>query len=173
MTWEAIAALGEVGGSIAVVATLVLLYRQIKQSSAITKAQIDTMAKDQLAHLTMQPVAIPELARIIEVAQSEDPTALAEDEIRRAYWWFTSYGTILEGMFIRFKENQLSEEMWRGYESIMLGVLVSPLGQKWWHAEMTPFSRTFRAHFDTLLAAPQTDTSWKLPSANLSPIDLQ
>jgi hypothetical protein len=37
MAWETITALGEVGGSIAVVATLVLLYRQIKQSSAITK----------------------------------------------------------------------------------------------------------------------------------------
>ena len=169
MNWEAIGALGEVGGTIAVVATLALLYRQIRLSSEITKAQIDTMAKDQLAQLTLQAVVTPDLARIVEDAQSPDPSSLTEDEIRRAFWWFTSYGTILEGMFLRRQAGQLSEEMWLGYERIMLGVLVSPVGSKWWNDEMTPFSANFRSHFDTLLASPDTDTTWKLASPNLAP----
>ena len=82
MNWEAIGAIGEVGGTIAVVATLVLLYRQIKQSSEVTKAQIDTMAKGQLAQLTLHPVVTPNLARIIEVGQSQDPSELSPDETR-------------------------------------------------------------------------------------------
>jgi len=163
MNWEAIGALGEVGGTIAVVATLVLLYRQIKQSSEVTQAQIDTMAKDQLAQLTLQPVVTPNLARIIEIGQSEDPSELTSDEIRSVLWWFTSYGTILEGMYLRWQAHQLDDEMWQGYEKIMLGALVSPLGQQWWNAEMTPFSISFRAYFEAKLAAPDTDTSWKLP----------
>ena len=114
MNWEAIGAIGEVGGTIAVVATLIVLYRQIKLSSDITKAQMDTMAKDQLAHLTLQAVVTPDLARIIEIAHSSDPSSLTEDEVRRAYWWYTSYGTILEGMFLRREAGQLSEDMWVG-----------------------------------------------------------
>ena len=166
MNWEAIGAVGEVGGTIAVVVTLILLYRQIRQSADITQAQIDMMAKDQLVNLTLQAVVTPNLARTIEIAQSTDPSSLTEDEIRQAFWWFTSYGTILEGMFIRWKKIQLSNEMWIGYEKIMLGVLVSPLGQKWWLAEMTPFSSSFRAHFDSLLTSGTADTSWKLPDAS-------
>ncbi len=165
MNWDAIGAVGEVGGSIAVVATLILLYRQLKQSSEVTRANIDTMAKGQLANLTLQPVITPDLARIIDVAASADPSDLVEDEILRPFWWFTYYGTILEGMFIRWREGQLSDEMWIGYERIMLGVLASPLGRHWWDVEMTPFSQRFRSHFDTLLADPKTDTSWKHASA--------
>jgi hypothetical protein len=71
---------------------------------------------------------------------------------------------ILEGMFIRWRQDQLDDEMWRGYETMMLGVLVSPLGRQWWESEMTPFGSGFRAHFDEKLAAPATDTSWKLPT---------
>ena len=168
MNWEAIGALGEVGGTLAVVATLAILYRQIKLSSEITKAQMDTMAKDQLAHLTLQAVVTPDLARIIEVAHSPDPSSLTEDEVRRAYWWYTSYGTILEGMYLRRKAGQLSEDMWIGYERIMLGAIVSPVGLKWWKEEMTPFSTEFRAHFDLLLADPETDTSWNVPSAKIN-----
>ena len=166
MNWDAIGAVAEVGGSIAVVATLILLYRQLKQSSAVTRAHIDSMAKDQLANLTLQPVVTPDLARLIDIAASGDPSALADDEILRAFWWFTHYGTILEGMLMRWREGQLSEEMWLGYERIMLGVLVSPLGKRWWDAEMTPFSHKFRSHFDSMLADSETDTSWKHASAS-------
>jgi hypothetical protein len=170
VTWEAIGAIGEVGGTVAVLATLLLLYRQIKQSSEITKAQIDTMAKDQLAQLTIHPVVTPNLARIIEVGQSQDPSQLTDDEIRSVFWWFTTYGTILEGMFIRWQQDQLDDEMWRGYERILLGALASPLGRRWWRAEMTPFSRRFRAHFDELLASPDTDTSWNVTTPHVEKV---
>ncbi len=115
---------------------------------------------------TKAVVGSREFGRLIDIAASGDPSALADDEILRAFWWFTHYGTILEGMFMRWREGQLSEEMWLGYERIMLGVLVSPLGKRWWDAEMTPFSHKFRSHFDSMLADSETDTSWKHASAS-------
>jgi hypothetical protein len=48
MNWEAIGALGEVGSTVAVVVTLVFLYRQMKLSSDITRTQIDTMEEHPL-----------------------------------------------------------------------------------------------------------------------------
>jgi nitrate reductase gamma subunit len=129
MNWEAIGAIGEVGGTIAVVATLFLLYRQIKQSSVVAKVQIDTMAKDQFARLTLQPVVTPDLARIIEVGHSQDPSPLSPDEVRSVFWWFTSYGTILEGMFIRWKQHQLAApNSWDPYKLERPGRRRAPRG---------------------------------------------
>ena len=167
MNWEAMGAIGEVGGSIAVVATLVLLYRQIKLSSEVTRAQIDTMMKDQMAQHTMQPAIVPDLARIIEIA-SNDSGELTEDERRRVFWWFSYYGSILEGMFIRWQQNQLSDELWRGYEQIMLGVLSTQHGQQWWQSQMTPYSKSFRLHFEEKMADPSADKSWRLPTSDSS-----
>lgn len=39
MHWQALGAIGELGGAIGVVATLVYLSIQIRQNSAVTKAQ--------------------------------------------------------------------------------------------------------------------------------------
>ena len=86
MDWEAIGAIGEVGGAIAVVATLLLLYRQIRQSSEVTIAQVDMMAKDQMAYLTSIPTRTPDLARILQVALSEGSTEeLTDDEKRKVF----------------------------------------------------------------------------------------
>ncbi|MEO0437924.1 MAG: hypothetical protein AAF098_13545 [Pseudomonadota bacterium] len=70
MNWDAVSALGEWVGALAVLATLVYLALQIKQSSQSTRANIELDASRQLAHLVARVSADSNLKRIYdEVAQ--------------------------------------------------------------------------------------------------------
>lgn len=52
MNWEAIGAIGEVGGAVAVVATLIYLTLQLRQNSALLKAQLATASRESTNQLT-------------------------------------------------------------------------------------------------------------------------
>ncbi len=102
------------------------------------------------------------MARILEVADTA-PEELTDDEKRKVFWWYSYYGAVLEGWFIRWTKNQLDDEMWTGYERMMVGVLSRPVGQEWWASGMTPFTTSFRNHYEAKVAEINVDETWSLP----------
>ena len=52
MSWDAIAALAELAGALAVIATLVYLTVQLRQNSALLKASIATASRESTNQLT-------------------------------------------------------------------------------------------------------------------------
>jgi len=49
MNWEAIGAIGEVGGAVAVIATVIYLARQIRQNTSALRSTATQAAHDQAA----------------------------------------------------------------------------------------------------------------------------
>ena len=101
MNWDAIGAVGEVGGAIAVVATLIYLAKQIQLSAAGARfAAQQSLAQNNFGYsaLTLRD---SDLLRVqhhllgIGIENLRNPAGLDEDDLRRAIGLFYAAFSVL------------------------------------------------------------------------------
>jgi hypothetical protein len=88
MNWDAIGAIGEIIGAVAVIATLIYLARQIQQSNRIALAESEISLRNSFGIANQAIYSDAELAKIVTKAQSAnvefDPV-----ELTRLRTWLT------------------------------------------------------------------------------------
>ena len=122
MNWDAMGAVGEIVGAIAVLATLIYLAAQIRQNAQaldrqgdIAQAQIQQMRADSVTQLSTVCTANTEnielLTRLINTKEIS-PEELSPEENMRARMLLTMLRSNLENTFLQFKKGFLSEEFY-------------------------------------------------------------
>ena len=161
MNWEAIGALGEWIGALAVLATLGYLALQIKQNSQSMRSNTEIEASRQLAGLVARISADSNLKRIYDdVADNKE---LPLEDRRDFTWLLAEFFHSAEGIYIQHSKGFLSEEIWGEYERVMIGFLQSREAQDWWNNDHAPFSKLFVDYVEELRSNP---IEWSLvPSA--------
>ena len=158
MNWDAVGAIGEVLGSVAVLISLIYLAFQVRQTRDQTRLDSELHLTDQMALHTEKMALDPELARIIEIANT-NPSELTEDERRRAMWWQVSYLHMNEGPFRRYEKGLLSAEAWEPYERGLAGMFATEFLPQWWATDMSRlYTESFRAYIDQQL--PRVQARW-------------
>ena len=152
MNWDAVGALGEWVGALAVLATLVYLAVQIKQNSQSTRANIELEASRQLAQFVSRISADSNLKRIYDEIAESKPLSF-EDE-RDYLWLVAEFFHSAEGVYIQHVKGFLSEDIWGEYERLLVGFLQSAEAQKWWENSHGPFSEPFRKCVNVILNKP-------------------
>ncbi len=152
MNWEAIGALGEWVGALAVLATLAYLALQVKQNSQSIRSNIELEASRQLADSVARTSADSNLKRIYDDVAEKKKLSL-EDE-RDYQWWLASFFHSAEGIYIQHTKGFLSEDIWGEYERIMVGFLQASQARNWWKNSHAPFSQLFTDHVNGLLSSP-------------------
>ncbi len=156
MNWEAIGAVGEVGGAIGVVATLVYLAVQVRQNSdnlqhnsesvrAATELENARLAAEWNSEVAREPA----LAEIFLAASSGE---LTREQALRFRFLMASLFYRFEGLYRQNERGLLSDEAWRAWEKVILNMLSFPEVKQWWTDVMHPFSDSFRTHVDRLIA---------------------
>ncbi len=111
MNWEAIGAIGESIGAVAVLVTLIYLALQLKnyqqgisssvlQSSIAEFNRLNTMMADQ-----------PELANLIERGMA-DPDSLNQEEEIRYIWMSRSYANAYLSLYYQYLNGSCPKEYW-------------------------------------------------------------
>ena len=148
MTWDAIGALGEWAGAMAVIATLIYLAIQIRQNSENLRTNAELEASRQFTLLVSRVSADPNMKRIWdEVADQKD---LSLDDQRDYSWLLAEFFHAAEGVYVQYAKGLLSGEVWGVYERMMVGMLQHDTAREWWHDVHAPFSDSFRDHVETL-----------------------
>ncbi len=80
MNWEAIGAIGEITGALAVVITLIYLSIQLRHNTTTTRAGIAQALADSVNNGNLLLAGDPRLARIFRVGKFEDWESLTDDE---------------------------------------------------------------------------------------------
>lgn len=122
MNWDAMGAVGEIVGAIAVLATLIYLAAQIRQNAQaldrqgdIAQAQIQQMRADSVTQLSTVCTANTEnielLTRLINTKEIS-PEELSPEENMRARMLLTMLRSNLENTFLQFTKGFLSEEFY-------------------------------------------------------------
>jgi hypothetical protein len=130
MNWEAVGAIAEMVGGIAVLITLVYLAVQLRHAN---RMQRQTLLTNQTAHWVANCQTLganPELNRAWHKALRGDD--MTQDE--RWQWSIVLYGVILdfEEMYYLHKEGYEYEFRWRSIQRA-LGIYLSvPAGERWW-----------------------------------------
>lgn len=148
MNWDAIGAIGEVVGAVAVVASLVYLARQIRQNSSLveqsalaTGAEAAALSAGHGADAFRRIASDPELSRIWRVGTTR-PDELQEDEAYR-------FDLLIVAQFIEISANHqlhrsgvLDPEIWAIWDGILEIWLDHPRFRRLWDGGFLPSSVT-------------------------------
>lgn len=155
MNWEAISALAEVVGVIAIVVSLIYVAIQIR--TQIRESRIAAMHEIAEAYRdAMKGLGDIEFLEIMDKAH-QDFDSLTDPERIVLIVTYLSVFRVCEEAFIQFELGRLDKRYWDGMEKetkILLGV---PSAERFWTMRHFLFDETFQQYVSSLQA-----TDWKL-----------
>ena len=138
MNWEAIIAIAEVIGAIAVVLSLIYVATQIKQNTEASRAQSINQINGQYGALMSQIATNAELAHIYRKAT--DGEELEPDELVRYTAYLSAFFAFIEEIFLLHRSGTYEENLGEGDAVEFLAptvrrLLAGPAAIRWWMEE--------------------------------------
>jgi len=151
MNWEAIGAMAELAGAVGVIATLLYLAIQIRQSSRSIESQ-NIHAQTQQSQQTMALQATPEVARAMNKAYvtGED---LSPEEFMLMEAYLLSKITAVRGDFLHFQKGLISREEWEQRKRMFAPYFIAKFARDHWHSTSRYFESDFRSEITELADA--------------------
>ncbi|MBM4383454.1 MAG: hypothetical protein FJ091_08800 [Deltaproteobacteria bacterium] len=146
MGWDAISALAELAGAIAVVATLLYLAAQIRQNTTAVRGATFQSITDAATSFSDAMGRDPEGARVFSRGRNLD--SLSEEESRRFQSLMLSLVRRSENLEYQTRKGLLDESDWAGLRASIVEALATP-GARRWCAENVEF---INPHFRAFLA---------------------
>ena len=153
---ESLANLGEIIGAAAVVISLVYLAVQVRQNTQAQRTENFSRALDRVA--AMQAALSQNLETSVIFSKGVADTAKLSPKERMQFTWimYELFGAF-EFMFLASKTDAIPKEIWRRW-STAVGFWLSFSGvQAWWAVRPIPFTDSFTAYVESLLACNPTD----------------
>lgn len=165
MNWEAIGAVGEILGAVGVIATLIYLAVQIRQSTAATnRSNVRHSLESQNAALaSLLEESVAEL--FIRGLKSLD--SLNEVERYRFDNAFVQWVSACEQAFLDSREGNFSSDSFRVFENAIVGYMLTPGGKQWWEESQAWFSPPFRKDVNRLCLHPTNEATTAGPNISV------
>ena len=142
MNWDAISAIGEIVGAVAVVISLVYVAVQIRQNTRTIAANTFQSVSGVAANTTMQIAQTPHLSRlVIKIFVSQEQ--LTPEEMMDGQLVFGSIFRNYENYCYQYSRGYFEEEVWDGYKKTMSEQLSVPFGKEWWNNHQAAFGKSF------------------------------
>jgi hypothetical protein len=145
MNWEAIGAIGEVGGAIAVVVTLVYLARQIHHSTQATRIAAYHQAQEQLWSVGAAVSTDPELAEILARTFTRGIGSLALSDRIRLEFALGSLYFGYESLLALREKDFIDAELFQNVIENNIRLFRSPLGREYLKSRRGSISRRLEA----------------------------
>ncbi len=148
LNWDAVGAIAELVGAVAVVASLIYLSAQIRQNTrAVRSSQFDSIARMQMEIL--QPmVDDPTLAMGFERALDHWEELSLDDKVRFNLLLIQMF-RFWENTFYQWRQGMLEPWLWVSWQNVMLSHFSRPGAQQWWTLRSMAFSREFGQFLET------------------------
>ena len=138
MSWDAIGAVAELLGAIGVIASLVYLAGQIRdsreqmsQNTRAVRAGAYQQFQEQLRATMMQALSVPSLEGVVFRGMA-DPETHSEEEAGRFRWWLIGVFMIYENAHYQYRMGLLDEDRWRIHRHDLQILLGTPGIRQWW-----------------------------------------
>ena len=155
MNWDAIGAMGEWAGATAVVATLVYLASQVRQSAADTKASIIHSLHSNEVDIQLKPSTDVILARAVEKAYTG--AELNDDERAQFTMWFYSALINFEQVYLEYKRLGVESALFEAQRMRSMTGLGSRLSRAIWLHQKDRFSIGFQDYVESNILELDTD----------------
>jgi hypothetical protein len=156
LNWEAISAIGEAVGGFAVIASLIYLAVQIRQSRQLERASSirEMFAKgiDMLGYTALHPEKFETIRRGVS-----DFSQLSVEEIDIFNGWGVHCLVTVEQAMYMHRDGLLPEASWRAFENFGLALILSPGGSVWWSSYSGTLGQEFVATMNEVARQPGDD----------------
>ncbi len=156
MNWEAIGAIGEVGGAIAVVVTLVYLTRQIRQSTHATGVAAYQQSQQQIYAMSVALATDPELAEIFARVFAGGIDSLGPSDGVRFEAAMSTFYFGYESLLAHHEKGLIDPDLWQNFLENDIQLLDSPFGREYLASRRGSISRRLEAVIDEYLGAGGT-----------------
>jgi hypothetical protein len=148
MNWEAIGAIGEVSGAVAVVATLIYLAKQIRQSNKAAET-----SAIQSFFSTSDSIAVG-LGALGGVGRRGfgDWDRLSADDKTAVASYLCDVGSKIHMGFQLWERGVLDDTIYESWESTMVSMLLTRGGAEWWRTAKILWPPDFQQRIDSMLA---------------------
>ncbi len=149
MNWQAIGALGDLIGAVAVVVSLIYLSIQVRQNTNAMRAETAREVVASMRANNTTVIADPELFRIFSTV-TENPGQLSAQERGRATHLLFNHFRSIEDAHHQYIQGNLDEEIWAGWSRTFSDYINSPGWREYWELRRDIFSSAFVRYVDGL-----------------------
>jgi hypothetical protein len=133
VNWEAISAIGQIVGAIAVVISLIYLAREIRSNARATRRTEMRSTLDAVTRFAQQVATHPDLAELRNRG-FQDLESLEGTDRARFNSYMHALFRIVEDAYYQRLEGHLDPHRWRGLEAVLSEVMALPGVQAWWRS---------------------------------------
>jgi len=157
MNWEAIEAVSEIIGALAVVITLAYLAIQIRQNNDLLRSESrQVLVSNDVTSLRAGMELSDVFAKFVS-----DRELSAEEQLKMSFMFALDLRN-REFEYFQYKNGLLDEETWLAYRHVILINHSSELGKKWWDEVGRGIVHPkFAALIDDLLENAEPDNTYK------------
>ena len=131
MNWEAVGAIGEIVGAIAVVLTLGYLAVQIRQNTRTVRSAAHQAWSSSTAELNMVLPSNREFARVYRTG-SENPTRLEPEQRDQFNIFVIQIFNAYQSLFFQFRHGTIDEVHWQSNLKTIRRILSAPGARGCW-----------------------------------------
>ena len=147
INWDAVSAISEALGVIAIVSSLVFVGIQIRQNSKMVAAQTFQAISSTSAEYTFRMGEDPEITKLIGAAMG-DGEGLDREQLMRIDALLRAVYRNFENYYHQRARGFLEADMWEGYRQTMLSMLAGGVGRDWWSRNKIGFGKRYREFID-------------------------
>lgn len=161
MNWDAIGAFGELFGGVIVIASVIYLARQIRESNWQAQAQSERELGDKWQRILDATFREPN-TRAITVKGLGSFSALTDDEKVVFLMFIIGITETLDVMLTNYKKGLISEEVVTMFQSVALAFIATPGGREFWNMGFRGFGseavRVISENIDNPEIVPVTES---------------
>ena len=150
MNWDAVGAVGEIVGAVAVFATLVYLSIQIRQNTKSVRASALDASITALSAIRQSTYENPDLSEL-HLKGSTSPESLSEEEAFRYRLFLHNVFLSFWHMFTQSRYADLPGDVWEVQKPVIVRVVCSAGGQWFWQNYKAEFEESFREEVDRIV----------------------
>ena len=149
MNWDAISAISQLIGSLAVVLSVLYLAVQVHQSTRVAKLAMQDAAAAALRDVTKPLMENAELERIWRVG-IEDISALSVEERARFFHAAYQFLKAFETIHFHHVYGMMDRDLWNGWHGLLRHYVFAPGMAYYWKLRPEVFSERFRNFVNSL-----------------------
>jgi hypothetical protein len=154
MNWEAISAIAEVIGVIAIVVSLIYVSAQIRQNTKVARAATRQAIADSTASLGNDILGDREIAEIfVKHINGEELSAVEHLRLQARCFRDMQHW---ENIYYQFNEGMVSKDQWAGFRKNLVELLGIRAYREYWEHEANHYSDQFQSEMSSVIDASNT-----------------
>ena len=165
MNWEAISAIGQIVGAIAVVVSLIYLAREVHSSVRATREASMRWVSDSYTRWIHQVSGHPDLRELYYRGIHDFESLKGADLVGFSALMVEAFRHY-EGLYYLQSGRHLDPRLWHGWEAGMRDTNAYPGVQAWWRSRTHWFSEEFVNHINQLQQTAKPPRLYREPNAD-------